>query len=213
MKKTILLALLVLLSPLMFLNFVPDGSFEGVIDFEKKTGSTTQKYKYIVKADKVRIEDYGTDGTLQGVMLVNTSTGKVYSLSPDRKLYMEMPAKNPSMNMTVDVKKNETTKDIAGYKCKEWVATCTEEQRVVTYYMGGDNFNFFIPLLKTLKRKDKLAVYYLKLTGTEGMFPMMGVEKKSDGTVLSTLKVNSIKKQSVEDSQFEIPKGYKKFEK
>lgn len=216
MKNKILTLLLSVMGAVSLSFIVPQGdtAFEGTIDFNKTTGTTVQKYKYLVKGEKVRIEDYGTDGTLQGVMLVNTTTNKVYSLSPDRKLYMDMPHKTPKSDQKVVIKKTTNTKTIEGYKCTEWQAVCDDEKRIISYWMAEGKFNFFIPLLKTLSRKDKLAVYYLKLDGSAGMFPMIGTEKKSDGTVISELKVTSVKKGTVKDvSVFEIPKGYSKFEK
>lgn len=194
-------------------SFMPASSFEGIFEFEKKTGSTTISYKYHIKGANVRIEDYGTDGTLQGIMLVNTSNGKVYNLSPDRKLYSLVPPKNPNINVQVELTKGNGKKEIAGVSCTEYTVKCEAEQRIATFYVGGTNFDFFLPFLKTLKRKDKLSVYYQKLTGVDGMFPMMGVEKKLDGTVITTLKVNKVIPGTVEDSMFEIPKDYKEFKK
>jgi hypothetical protein len=213
MKKLSILLSSVMLVALAVFSFAPAGGFEGSIDFEKKTGSTVIKYRYLVKGDKVRVEDYGTDGTLQGIMLVNNTTGKVYNLSPDRKLYSLVPPKNPNTNIKVDIKATGVKKDVAGYSCAEYNVTCEAEQRMATYYVGGTEFDFFIPFLKTLKRKDKLSVYYQKLTGVEGMFPLMGIEKKLDGTAITTLKVTGVKKQSVNDADFEIPKDYKEFKK
>lgn len=213
MKKLSILLSGVMLLVITALSFAPAEGFEGAIEFEKKTGSTVIKYKYLVKDNKIRVEDYGTDGTLQGVMLVNNGTGKVFNLSPDRKLYSQVPQKNPNTDIKVEVKATGKKMDIAGYSCTEYNVTCEAEQRMATYYVGGTEFDFFLPFLKTLKRKDKLSVYYQKLTGVDGMFPLMGVEKKLDGTPITTLKVVSIKKQSVEDALFEIPKDYKEFKK
>jgi hypothetical protein len=213
MKKFSFLFTSVMALAITLVSFMPAGSFEGAIDFEKKTGSTVIKYKYLIKGEKIRVEDYGTDGTLQGIMLVNTATAKVYNLSPDRKLYSLVPPKNPNMNAVVEVKATGNKKEIAGISCTEYNVTCEAEQRITTFYVGGTDFDFFLPFLKTLKRKDKLSVYFQKLTGVEHMFPMMGVEKKLDGTVLTTLKVNAVKKQAVDDGLFEIPKDYKEFKK
>lgn len=213
MKKITLLLTSTLVLAILLVSFMPAGGFEGSIEFEKKTGSTTVKYKYIVKGDNVRVEDYGTDGTLQGVMLVNSANGKVFNLSPDRKLYSTVPPKNPNMNIKVEIQNTGEKKEVAGISCSVINVTCAEEQRITTYYVGGTDFNFFVPFLKTLKRKDKLSIYYQKLTGIDGMFPMMGIEKKLDGKVLTTLKVTAVKKETVADDQFEIPKDYKEFKK
>jgi hypothetical protein len=217
MKNRILMLALMTVGMVVSWSFMAPqatGPFEGTINFNKTTGSTVQKYKYVVKDEKIRIEDFGTDGTLQGVMLVNTKTNKVYSLSPDRKLYMDMPSKSPKSDQKITLKKTTNSKTVEGYKCTEWQAVCEDEKRVISYWMAEGGFEFFIPLLKTLNRKDKLAVYFLKLEGTAGMFPMIGTEKKNDGTVISELKVTGIKKETIKDvTVFDIPKGYSKFEK
>lgn len=213
MKKFTILFTGLMALAITLVSFIPAGSFEGAIEFEKKTGSTAIKYKYLIKGENIRVEDYGTDGTLQGIMLVNTKTEKVYNLSPDRKLYSLVPQKHPNMNVVVDVKSTGNKKEIAGISCTEYTVTCEAEQRITSFYVGGTDFDFFLPFLKTLKRKDKLSVYFQKLTGVENMFPMMGVEKKLDGTVLTTLKVTNVKKQTVDATLFEIPKDYKEFKK
>lgn len=199
----------------LFLTVAADvkASFEGVIEFTKKTGSTEVKYKYFVKGDKMRIEDYGTDGSLQGVMLVDAAANKVIGISPERKLWMDMPNNRQRKDVKIDVQKTGKTKEVAGFSCSEWKVTCKDEDRVITYWLANDGFTFFIPMLKTLNRADKLSIYFLKLSGAEGMFPMMGEEKKSDGTLITTLKVSSVKKQSLDASLFDIPKGYSKYDK
>ncbi|MBX7094748.1 MAG: DUF4412 domain-containing protein [Flavobacteriales bacterium] len=206
------------LSFLLFgLFFIGAGSvkagFEGVIEFTKKTGSTEVKYKYYIKGSKTRIEDFGTDGTLQGVMLIDAAANKVIGISPERKLWMDMPNNRQRKDVKLDIQKTNNTKEIAGYKATEWKVTCKDDDRVISYWMADGAFDFFIPLLKTLNRADKLSIYFLKLSGAEGLFPIMGEEKKSDGTVITTLKTQSVKKQALEESLFEIPKGYSKYDK
>jgi len=187
--------------------------FEGIIEFTKKTGSTEVKYKYFIKGDKMRIEDYGTDGTLQGIMLVDVIANKVIGISPERKLWMDMPNNRVRKSVNIEVQKTGNTKEAAGLKCTEWKVICKDEDRVISYWMANNAFNFFIPMLKTLNRADKLSIYFLKLTGAEGLFPVMGEEKKSDGTVITTLKASLVKRQTLEASLFEIPKGYSKYDK
>lgn len=198
----------------VFPSFAPQTAenFEGIIEFTKKTGTTEVKYKYYIKGDNVRIEDFGTDGSLQGVMLVDMKANKVTGLSPERKLYMDMPNNRVRKESLIAIEKTGATKTFAGYTCSEWKVTCEDEDRVITYWMGEGKFNFFIPMLKTLNRADKLSTIY-KLTGAEGMFPMMGEEKKKDGTLITTLKVTSVKAQALAATQFEIPKGYSKYDK
>lgn len=212
MKKINFLACLLFSFSLLAATSVK-ASFEGVFEFTKKTGATEVKYKYFVKGAKIRIEDYGTDGTLQGVMIVDTKANKVIGLSPDRKLWMDMPNDRKRKDSNISVEKTGKKKDVAGYSCTEWKVSCKDDDRVITYWMAGDEFDFFLPMLKSLNRADKLSLYFLKLTGADGLFPMMGEEKKSDGTVITSLMVQSVKKQSLQDNLFEVPQGYAKYDK
>jgi len=206
---------LVLIAMVIFPSFVPQeaADFEGIIEFTKKTGSTEIKYKYYIKGDKVRIEDFGTDGSLQGIMIVDMKANKVTGLSPERKLYMDMPNNRVRKESVISVEKTGATKTFAGFTCSEWKVTSDEDDRIITYWMGEGKFNFFIPMLKTLNRADKLSTYFIKLTGAQGMFPMMGEEKKKDGTLITTLKVTSVRSQVLNGAQFEIPKEYTKYDK
>lgn len=182
--------------------------FEGKISFTKKIGSKESKYNYIVKGNQVRIEEFDKEGKISGVMLVNTEKNTVTALNPLRKMYMSVPNDKKMVLPVVEVSKKETTKSYNGYNCKEWEVSSKDQDRVITYYLAFDNFHFLSPLLKTLNRRDKQATFFLALSGAEGAFPMLSIEKKSDGTEISRLTVNSISKSSVEASQFEIPGDY-----
>lgn len=185
-------------------------SFEGIISFTKKTGTSESRYKYYIKGDMVRVEELNADGTLQGIMLVNTTDKSVIAISPERKMYMDVPTKSSYSTGSVSMEKKETTKSLMSYTCNEWVAASKDEDRVITYWMAWDNFDFFIPFLKTINRKDKQAVYFLAMTGTTGAFPMLSIETKSDGTEISRLTVTDLEKKELDKTLFEIPAGYSK---
>lgn len=185
-------------------------SFEGIISFTKKNGTTESKYKYYVKGDKVRVEELNADGTIQGIMLVNTSDKTVKALSPERKLYMDVPTKSGYSTASVSVEKKTSTKSILNQNCTEWIASSKEEDRTISYWLAFDNYDFFIPFLKTINRKDKQAIYFLAITENNGGFPMLSIETKTDGTEVSRLTVTGIDKKTLEEKLFEIPSTYSK---
>jgi hypothetical protein len=189
---------------------VADTSFEGIITFTKKTGAAESTYKYYVKGDNVRVEELMADGTIQGIMLVNTKDKTVKALSPERMVYMDVPSKGTFTATSVTVDKKDKAKTILDYSCKEWIASSKSEDRKITYWMAFDNYDFFIPFLKTINRKDKQSVYFLAMTETSGAFPMLSIETKTDGTELSRLTVSSVDKKTLDDSNFTIPSNYKK---
>lgn len=188
-------------------------SFEGTIEFTKTTGPVVTNYKYYVKGDHVRIEELSSRGNVQGIMLVDNRDNTVTALSPDRKLYMDVPNMRLPKEIKADVKKTGEMKDMAGYKCEKWVVKSPSEDRILTYWVAQDAFDFFIPLLKTLNRKDEQALFFLKIDGAKGVFPMLGTEQKIDGSEVSRLEVTKVSRGAQKSELFEIPAGFSKFER
>ncbi len=188
-------------------------AFEGIIEFTKSTGPVVTNYKYYIKGDHVRIEEISARGDAQGIMLVDTRDKTVTALSPDRKLYMDVPNMRLPKEVKTDVKKTGEMRDMAGYKCEKWIVKSAAEDRTITYWVAADKFDFFIPLLETLNRKDEQAVFFLEVPDAVGVFPMLGVEQKLDGAEVSKLQVTKVVKGVQKPTLFEIPAGFNKFER
>lgn len=188
-------------------------SFEGTIEFTKTTGPVVTNYKYYVKGDHVRIEELSARGAVQGIMLVDNRDRTVTALSPDRKLYMDVPNMRLPKEFKAEVKKTGEMKDMAGYKVEKWTVKGPAEDRLLTYWVAADAFDFFIPMLETLNRKDEQALFFLKIDNAKGVFPMLGVEQKLDGSEVSRLEVTKIDRGAQKADLFEIPAGYTKFER
>lgn len=196
----------------------PSGSllaqaFEGVVEFTKTTGPVVTNYKYYVKGDRIRIEEIGARGDVQGIMLVDTRDRTVTAVSPERKLYMDVPNMRLPKEVESQVTKTSEQKQIAGYTCEKWLVKSAREDRQMTYWVAADEFNFFIPLLETLNRKDEQAIFFLQIKDSKGVFPMLGLEQKMDGAEVSRLEVTNVVKSAQKTSLFEIPAGYNKFER
>lgn len=187
--------------------------FEGILEFTKTTGPVVTNYKYFVKGDRIRIEEISARGEVQGIMLVDTRDKTVTAISPERKLYMDVPNMRLPKDVETTVQKTSDMKDMAGYKCEKWVVKSGAEDRVLTYWVAADEFNFFVPLLETLNRKDEQAVFFLEIKDNKGVFPMLGIEQKSDGAEVSRLEVKKVSKEAQKASLFEIPAGFNKFER
>jgi hypothetical protein len=209
MKKMAAFALMVTLSSIAFAS----EPFQGTIKFTKTIGPVTANYVYYVKGDKVRVEEIGENGEVQGIMIVDTKANTVKALSPERQMYIDVPNKRPARDTEVYVQKTGNTQEINGYKCTEVKVTGKTDGREVTFWCADDQFDFFMPMLETLNRKDKLAVYFMNVPDLDGFFPMLGVEKKTDGMELSKLQVVDMNKTTLADNLFEIPEGYSKFER
>ena len=188
-------------------------SFEGVVEFTKTTGPVVTTYRYFVKGERIRIEEIGARGEVQGIMLVDTRDKTVTAISPERKLYMDVPNMRLPKDVEVQVQKTSDLKDIAGYKCEKWLVKSPKEDRQITYWVAADDFDFFVPLLETLNRKDEQAVFFLQVKDNGGVFPMLGIEQKTDGAEVSRLEVSKVTKAAQKPALFEIPAGYNKFER
>jgi hypothetical protein len=187
--------------------------FEGIIEFTKTTGPVITTYRYYVKGERIRIEEISARGEVQGIMLVDTRDKTVTAISPERKLYMDVPNMRLPKDVEVQVQQPADLKDIAGYKCEKWVVKSPKEDRQITYWVAADEFSFFIPLLETLNRKDEQAVFFLQVKDNKGVFPMLGIEQKMDGAEVSRLEVTKVTKGVQKPALFEIPAGYNKFER
>ncbi|MDG2331850.1 MAG: DUF4412 domain-containing protein [Flavobacteriales bacterium] len=187
--------------------------FEGTVDFVKTKGKINVNYTYKIKSGQIRIEEFGDDDKLDGIQLVNTNDGTIYALSPERKMYMEAKNKRPQRTAVVDVKKTKTTKTINGKSCVKWIVTCSEQERKIIYWVTKGNYDFFIPFLRTLNRAEKSAIYFLMIEGNENYFPILAEEYNSDGLLISKLEAKDVSSKKLSQTNFNIPEGYKKFER
>lgn len=188
-------------------------AFEGVVEFTKTTGPVVTNYKYYVKGERVRIEEISARGEVQGIMLVDTRDRSVTAVSPERKLYMDVPNMRLPKEVAAQVTKTSEQKQIAGYTCEKWLVKSVQDDRQMTYWVAADEFNFFIPLLETLNRKDEQAIFFLTIKDAAGVFPMLGIEQKLDGAEVSRLEVTNVLRSAQKASLFEIPAGFNKFER
>src|SRR5687768_11718041 len=105
-------------------------------------------------------------------MLVDLIAKKVTALNADRKIYMDINNKKPEVKGKPEVNKTSSTKKVAGMDAKVWTVTNKDEATEVSYSVASGNFDFFIPLLESLNRKDKSAVYFQQISGNSKVFPV-----------------------------------------
>ncbi len=187
--------------------------FNGSIEFTKKVGTIDVNYMYYVSGDNIRIDEI-TDGKIEGYQLINLKTSEFKGVSPDRKMYMDVPNKRPATELNVKVEKTGKTKEFQGVKCSEIVVTCADKDRKIVYYMAKGDYNFFIPMLETLNRKENQSMFFLEIPDMKGYFPMKSTEYAiSTGAVVSELTAGKITKSKIDAGKFEIPSDFKKFER
>jgi len=196
------------------LSFGAQAQFEGVIEFEKNVGNVHVNYRYFVKGDHIRIEEVAPDGEVEGIQLIDLKEGTMYAISPEQKLYMEAPNRRPAADFDAEVEKTGKTKVINGVKCKQIIVTSKAKDRKIVYWVAKGDYDFFIPMLKALNRKENQSLFFQKIEGIDGYFPMLSQEYiLSSNRLVSELKTTEVKKQTNEANIFEIPSDYKKFER
>ncbi len=196
-----------------FTNTMGDSNFEGVITFgitmdsdanpqvaQMMQGSTIKTY---VKGNKIRTEtNFGMFKSVaisdksnpDGTVVLMELMGNKYQLKIDDKAKKDADAAKP------EIKYLDGTKTIAGYVCKEAQAIVTDKktgQKYTSdiYYTDQLPYNNDGPQAKSAP--------YQGLKGCPLSYSM-----KQNGTSFSMV-CQSIQKQSVPDSLFKAPAGYK----
>ncbi|MBN8701555.1 MAG: DUF4412 domain-containing protein [Bacteroidetes bacterium] len=186
--------------------------FEGTIEFKKQTEVDTSNYMYYVKGSMIRVDEVGAKyENTEGSFLIDTKAEKITAVSHQRKSYFDQPVKKYAGTATnFEIIKTKNTKVLHNYKCTEYIVKNKAENTQVAYWMAPGGFGFFSSFMKVLNRKEKISQYYLRLTGTDGMFPFLAIESSLSGTEIGRLEVTKIQKKVLDDGKFQIPTGYKK---
>lgn len=129
-------------------------------------------------------------------MLVDTKNKKITTVSHDRKVFMSVETKPASLDMSkTEVDKTKETKEILGLKCEKWIAKNTEQNTIAEFWVHKGNYDFFLPLLGVLNRKDKISLLYQKIPDANGYFSLYGEERSVDGSLKEQLQVVKVEKK------------------
>ncbi len=190
-------------------------SFEGQIDFMQYNGIDTTYFEYYVKTTHVKIvnTDIKTNND-EGIYLIDLTTKTTLALSPVRKIYKDQPSPAPvKPSGTPKVTKTANVKTINGFKCTEYDVADAEEGIKVSYWIASGDFEFFLPMMNILNRKDKFSQYYMAIPNSANMFPMEAYETDMSGASKGFIKATKCIPGKIADGTFAIPAGYNKFEK
>ena len=190
-----------------------NAQFEGIVNVKRTKGTKITNFRYHVSGNLLRIEELDANGGIKHIMLVDADENTCYTLNTSRKVYMDAYNNRRVLPVNSRVTKTENTKGVAGYQCTEYVVRNEEEGSEVHYWLGGQEFDFFLPTLQVMNRKDKLARYFQVIKDPGASFPIIGEEQDLNGKVRMRLEVTSFEKGAIDDAVFDIPEGYTEFEK
>lgn len=185
-------------------------SFQGSIEMVLESHYETSYFTYFVKNENVRIDKFDCDHNLIQSLYVNLEKEKLYILSPDKKLYSEVPVKNDNddNNTNYIIIKTENSRMVNDHLCYQWRVKNTERNTEVGYWVSQNNFYFFEDLLKLISSTDKTYEFFEKIPETMGFFPMLSVERTLLRKEKSRVTVVNISKKEVQDNMFSVPSDY-----
>ena len=99
--------------------------------------------------------------------------------------------------------KTGETKTINGYECEQWIIKGDDNTSEAWMTKDLGSFIFFQSPMGG-KEKPK----WQEDIESSGYFPMLVIEKDSDGNETGRFEVKSIEKKSLDDSFFTVPDGY-----
>ena len=185
-------------------------TFEGKVVIETTNDGQTHTLNYYAKGDMARFDVNSERGNAN--IIFDKKNKKMLMVMPTMKMYMEFPMDmdlgDNENNATEDKSKSDfvktsETKTINGYKCEKWVIKEGDKtsEAWMTKDLGGFVF-FQSPMGHHQKQKWQEDIE------NSGYFPMLVVEKDSDGNETGKFEVKSVEKKSLDDSFFTVPEGY-----
>ena len=188
-------------------------AFEGTIEFKQTKNGKVSYYIYYVQDHMVRVEEMGEKKNIVDVLIVDTKDQKITLLSPERKSYMEIQTVDSQKDMANSkVTKTNEKKKVLGYECEKWTVANADIGSIVTYWVADGGFDFFVDFLSTIRRKDNLALFFQQVPEARGYFPLIGEEKKIDGSIPMKLEVTAITKKVLRGNFFNVPDDYTKLD-
>jgi len=186
--------------------------FEGMIEFKMQTTEQVQYYNYLVKDGRIRAETSEPDDAAP-IIIVDHAFKKIYLLLPQREQYVEIPndleaSAGPHREPTGLQKTGETEK-ISGYSCDQFLVK-TEGGEIEIWATKGlgtaGTFRTSIsdPLPGSSPWQSELLA--------QGYFPLITIERDSDGEELTRFEATSFQKKSIIESLFRVPSGYDKID-
>lgn len=187
-------------------------TFEGEVNYVKTTFSDTLYYTYLIKGDRVRINECNKYKTLVRAYIVNLKDKSIIVINPNTHIYTTIDPKKANDLSQMHIINTGNYKYINGYKCNQWRVKNIEQNTEITYWVASDNFDFYTAISKAAMPLEDYYFFYsaLPTAKLKGCMPMLIENKTLLRATKSTLSVISIKAHPVSDSVFSISE-YQKF--
>jgi hypothetical protein len=192
------------------------GSFEGEVDMKVNRMNTNDHViKYFVKGHKGRFQMDSNDGKFSGSGIYDWQTNQTIMIMDKQKMYMVSQVHPEKFHYGNDkhfkITKTGNSENILGYNCKEWDYTSDDGNGKIWFASGIGNWW----ANEMAAQADKLPSDQRALVETaieQKLFPMKWETTDKSNSHRGSGEVVKIERQSLEDSFFEPPAGYKKFD-
>ncbi len=214
MKNIKILLTLVVFILLTLPAIYSQDKFEGKVVIETTNNGNSNTLNYYSKGDMARFDVNSARG--EANIIFDRKNNKMLMVMPAMKMYMEFP-----MNMNFgedngaegndsgekhsmkDFVKTGEMKNINGYNCEKW--TMKEDDGTSEAWMTKD-LGAFVFFQSPMGKKPK-AKWQQDLEES-GYFPMLVIQKDTDGNETERFEVKSVEKTKLDDSFFSVPDGY-----
>jgi hypothetical protein len=189
-------------------------AFEGELTITQIKYRDTTYYKYYVKNNLIRIDEFNTKNEITGTLLFDLDKQKAYAINHLRKLYIDYQPNTLSRDYSMSiVRKTNENKKINGFSCDKWTVTNPSLDTKAVFWVTNGKYDFYLQLLLLWQKKDRLSQFYLQIPASKGYIPILAEEYYTKNNKLkSKLEITAINNKKIDDSVFAIPDEYIKYE-
>lgn len=189
-------------------------TFEGQIDMKMTEGRQSFNVSYQTKANHLRIV-MPVPGMGESAAIVNLEEGKILTLIPQMRAYMEIPfdtTANAVASQTTkagELKKTDEITEILGYTCTKYLY---DDNEGTVEIWATDQLGQFVSMPKGNPMQGGGAAKAGWESAISGdFFPMRLVALDQRSRERLRWEVTAVKPMSLPDSLFTVPEGYQPF--
>jgi hypothetical protein len=188
-------------------------SFAGEIELIEKKPFDTCSYILRVSENLVRLDKNEKNNEQKETLIFDLENNTILALHHERKKFMNIPVKTflNANDDSVRIIKTNNTKNISGFKCVQWRLKNISQNTEITYWVAGNNFDFYRRFLNLWNKTDKCYQYFLSIPETGGNFPIQQIERTLLRDIKSSVLISKVTFKPVDKSEFAIPEGYTLF--
>ncbi|MBI5540037.1 MAG: DUF4412 domain-containing protein [Bacteroidia bacterium] len=185
-------------------------SFEGIIELLERSSFDTVSYQLTIKQNSVKLDKNIKNGKPEESLLFDLEKETITALHHYKKMYCNIPVNNYNKVSTNEYKiiKSNNTKIISGFNCQQWRVKNHTENTEITFWVTGKKYYFYQKFVQLWNKTDNCYQYFLTIPDANGFMPIQQIERTLLRDIKSSITVSKIINQTIDNSNFEIPKTY-----